>query len=189
MKKLLSVLLALVLMLGCASVLAEATPAESSLETFDFGDFTMTFDADMVGEISDEKVENQVYFQLFPFYDENSAFNPTINCVWNSAVEDLTQIDANEFAAAVMQAMLAQYEAMGLKAENALILMAVPDEQDGKYAISYLAQYTLEGTTLYMMQAVVSDAAFGTYTFTVTFVNLEQAEALTEIVNTIKWTK
>lgn len=33
MKKLLSVLLALVLMLGCASVLAEATPAESNLET------------------------------------------------------------------------------------------------------------------------------------------------------------
>ena len=188
MKKLLSVLLALVLMLGCASVLAEATPAESNLQIIDFGDFTMTLDPDMPGDLFD-KAENQVYFQLFPFYDENAAFNPNINCVWNSAVEDLTQIDANEFATAVMQAMLAQYEAMGLKAENALILMATPDEQDGKYALSYLAQYTLEGTTLYMMQAVVSDAAFGTYTFTVTFTDPTQVDALTEIVNTITWTK
>jgi len=188
MKKLLSVLLALVLMLGCASVLAEATPAESNLETFEFDGFTMTFDADMIGEIYD-KAENQVYFQLFPFYDENAAFTPNINCVWNSAVEDLTQVDANAFAAAVMQAMLAQYEAMGLKAENAKVLLAQPDEQDGKYAISYLAQYDIEGTTLYMMQAVVSDAAFGTYTFTVTFADLMQADALTEIVNTITWTK
>ena len=65
MKKLLSVLLALVLMLGCASVLAEATPAESNLETFEFDGFTMTFDADMAGEIYD-KAENQVYFQLSP---------------------------------------------------------------------------------------------------------------------------
>ncbi len=188
MKKLLSVLLTLVLMLGCASVLAEATPAGSSLETFDFGDFTMTFDADMIGDIY-EKTENEVYFQLFPFYDENAAVNPNINCVWNSTVEDLTQIDANEFAAAVMQAMLAQFEAMGLKAENAKVLLAVPDEQDGKYAISYLAQYDLEGTTLYMMQASVSDAAFGTYTFTVTFADPTQVDALTEIVNTITWTK
>ena len=88
-----------------------------------------------------------------------------------------------------MQAMLAQYEAMGLKAENAKVLLAQPDEQDGKYAISYMAQYDIEGTTLYMMQAVVSDAAFGTYTFTVTFADLMQADALTEIVNTITWTK
>ena len=107
MKKLLSVLLALVLMLGCASVLAEATPAESNLQTFDFGDFTMTLDPDMPGDLFD-KVENQVYFQLFPFYDENAAFNSNINCVWNPAVEDLTKIDANVFAAAVMQAMPAQ---------------------------------------------------------------------------------
>lgn len=188
MKKLLSVLLALVLMLGCASALAEATPAESNLETFEFDGFTMTFDADMIGEIYD-KAENQVYFQLFPFYDENAAFNSNINCVWNPAVEDLTKIDANVFAAAVMQAMPAQYEAMGLKVENAKVLLAQPDEQDGKYAISYMAQYDLEGITLYMMQAVVSDAAFGTYSFTVTFADLTQADALTEIVNTITWTK
>ncbi|MDO4385375.1 MAG: hypothetical protein Q4E18_05180 [Clostridia bacterium] len=188
MKKLLSVLLALVLMLGCASALAEATPAESNLETFEFDGFTMTFDADMIGEIYD-KVENQVYFQLFPFYDENAAFNSNINCVWNSAVEDLTQIDANAFASAVLQAMLPQFEAMGLKAENEKILLATPDEQDGKYAISYLAQYDLEGTTLYMMQAVVSDAAFGTYTFTVTFADPTQVDALGEIMNTIAWTK
>lgn len=188
MKKLLSILLALALMLGCVSALAEATPAESNLETFEFDDFTMTFDADMIGELYD-KVENQVYFQLYPFYDETAAVNSNINCVWSSAVEDLTQVDANAFASTVLSTMMPQFEELGMKAENAMVLLAQPDEQDGKYALSYLAQYDLNGITLYMMQAVVSDAAFGTYTFTVTFADLAEMEALTEIVNTITWTK
>ena len=188
MKKLLSILLALALMLGCVSALAEATPAESNLETFEFDGFTMVFDADMIGEIY-EKAENQVYFQLYPFYDETAAVNANINCVWSSAVEDLTQVDANAFASFVLSTMMPQFEELGMKAENAMVLLAQPDEQDGKYALSYLAQYDLNGVTLYMMQAVVSDAAFGTYTFTVTFSDLAEMEALTEIVNTIKWTK
>ena len=161
---------------------------DAGLITYSFDGFTMTFDADMIGELY-EKTENQVYFQMFPFYDENAAFNPNINCVWNSAEEDLTKIDANTFASAVLQVMLVQYEAMGLKVENAKVLLAMPDEKDGKYAISYLAQYNLENTTLYMIQAVVSDAAFGTYTFTVTLADLTQVDAFGEIMNTIKWTK
>lgn len=160
MKKLLSVLLALVLMLGCASVFAEATPAESNLETFEFDGFTMTFDADMAGEIYD-KAENQVYFQLFPFYDENAAFNSNINCVWNPAVEDLTKIDANVFAAAVMQAMPAQYETMGLKVENAKVLLAQPTSRTASTRSPIWRSTTSKAHPVHDA-AVVSDAAFGT---------------------------
>lgn len=187
MKKLLSILLTLALLLGCASAFAEDSATASNLVDFDFGDFTMTFDADMTGEVY-EKADNEVYFQIFPFYDENAAFTTNINCVWASGTEDLTQIDASEFANSILSAMITQLQDMELNAGNAQVLLAEPDELGGKYALRYLAQYEIEGTTAFLMQMVVSDAAFGTYTFSVTFADPTHLEALVEIVTSIKWT-
>lgn len=187
MKKLLSILLTLALLLGCASAFAEDSATASNLAVYDFGDFTMTFDEDMIGSVY-EKANNEVYFQIFPFYDENATFNTNINCVWSSVTDDLTQIDATEFANSILSAMVAQLQDMEMNAGNAQVLLAEPDELDGKYALCYLAQYELEGITVYLMTVVVSDAAFGSYTFSVTFSDPTLVEALAEIITSVKWT-
>lgn len=187
MKKLLSALLTLALLLGCACASAETQTTETNLALYEFDDFTMTFDADMVGSIY-EKAHNEVYFQLYPFYDENATFTTNINCVWSSSSDDLTQVSATDFANLVLDGMLAQFNELDINAENAQVLLAEPDELDGKYALCYLAQYELEGMTVYLMQVVVSDAAFGTYTFSATFDDPSQVDALAEIVTSVKWT-
>lgn len=188
MKKLLSILLALALMLGCAGVLAEEPTTEVNLAEYDFGDFTMTFDENMEGYIN-EKADNQVYFTLLPNKDENAELAANINCVWSAASEDLTQTTSEAFASLVLSSMEAAYKAQGLSYANPQILLAEDDELDGLHALCYLAQYELEGYTLYIMQIAVSDASFGTYTFTATTANLMDIESLAEIIETVKWVK
>ena len=49
--------------------------------------------------------------------------------------------------------------------------------------------FDIDENTIYMMEFVVSDSAFGTYTFSVGFDDVEQMDSLLDIVNTIIWTK
>ena len=102
---------------------------------------------------------------------------------------DLTKVDANEFANMILRQIPAQFKTKNINVENVLLLLAQPDEIDGKYAISFLSQYDIDENTIYMMEFVVSDSAFGTYTFSVGFDDVEQMDSLLDIVNTIIWTK
>lgn len=185
MKKLLSILLALALVLGCA--FAEGSAVESNLVDYDFGDFTMTFAEDMAGEVYD-LADNQVYFILYPSYDENVEIASSINCVWTAGSEDLTQTTSEDFANLVLGSMETAYKAQGLTFANPQLLAAWDDELDGQHALNYLAQYELEGYVLYIMQVAVSNTSFGTYTFTVTTADLTEMDSLSEIIGTVKWT-
>lgn len=177
MKKLLSVLLALALTLSCVCVFAEDSAAESNLAEFDFGDFTMTFDEDMIGDVY-EKVNNEVYFQIYPLFDEHAEIYSNINCVWSDETPDFTQIDATERANAILDI---------IDFENGAVLMAMPDQLDGKYSLCHLIQYELDGTTVYLIQISVADAAFGCYTFSATFADTTHLETLTDILTSVKW--
>ncbi len=105
MKKLLSVLLALMIMLSCVCAFAENSTVQSNLTEFDFGDFTMTLDEDILGEVY-EKANNEIYFEIYPLFDENAEFHSTINCVWSAETEDFTQVDATEYANVILDGIL-----------------------------------------------------------------------------------
>lgn len=161
---------------------------KSELITYSFDDFIMTFESDMVGHVNERKAY-KAYFKLYPNFDEEADFHQTINCVWSPDVGDLTKVDANEFANMILRQIPAQFKTKNINVENVLLLLAQPDEIDGKYAISFLSQYDIDENTIYMMEFVVSDSAFGTYTFSVGFDDVEQMDSLLDIVNTIIWTK
>ena len=99
----------------------------------------------------------------------------------------IDQADAQEYAETVLEDIVAQVESEDIAIENESVLSAQPDELDGKDALTIQCVYEVEGYTVYMMQIVVSDEAFGTYIFTASYNEPEQEEALLEILNTITW--
>lgn len=181
MKKLLTVLLALMIMLSWVCAFAENSTVQSNLTEFDFGDFTMTLDEDIIGEVY-EKANNEVYFEIYPLFDENAAFHSTINCVWMAETEDYTQVDATEYANAILDGIL---NAVG--ATKGEVLLTMSDQLDGKYSQCYFMRCELDGTTVYLIQMGVSDAAFGSYTFTAGFADKTHIKALIDILYSVKW--
>lgn len=177
MKKLLSVLLALMIMLSCVCAFAENSTVQSNLTEFDFGDFTMTLDEDILGEVY-EKANNEIYFEIYPFFDENVEFHSSINCFWSAEMVDFTQIDATEYANATLDA---------IDAQNGEVLLAMLDRLDGKYSLCHFIRHELDGITVYLIQMSVSDAAFGCYTFTAGFADETHIKALTDILYSVKW--
>lgn len=181
MKKLLSVLLALMIMLSCVCAFAENSTVQSNLTEFDFGDFTMTLDEDILGEVY-EKANNEIYFEIYPLFDENAEFHSTINCVWSAETEDFTQVDATEYANVILDGIL-----NAMDATNGEVLLAMSDWLDGKYSQCHFIRYELDGTTMYLIQMRVSDAAFGYYAFTAAFTDETHIKALTDILYSVKW--
>ena len=96
MRKFLLVLMALCLaVLPC---LAEsAAPAETAapVETidYDFGDFTLTFPAEMPGEIADEITSGAPFVTLYQMDDLEDAFSSNLNVVWTEDASDLSAAD------------------------------------------------------------------------------------------------
>ena len=190
MKKWIAAFLAALILLSGICVSAEsaenADETASELDTFNFGDFLMTFATDMAG-ITYDKTDGQVWFMLYPDYDESATVHPNINVVWSETIQNLTQADAQEYAETVLEDIVAQVESEDIAIENESVLSAQPDELDGKDALTIQCVYEVEGYTVYMMQIVVPDEAFGTYIFTASYNEPEQEEALLEILNTITW--
>jgi hypothetical protein len=190
MKKWIAAFLAAWILLSGICVSAEsagdADETASGLDTFDFGDFFMTFDANMVG-ITYDKADGQMWFILYPDYDESAMVHPNINVAWTETVLDPIMMDAQEYAEGVLEGMAASMESAGIAIENEEVLSAQPDELDGKDTITIQCVYEMEGYTVYTIQIVVPDEAFGTYFFTATYFDQEQEEALLEILNTITW--
>lgn len=194
MKKLFALVLSLIMAFTCVSALAQT--AESSLMTYDFGDFTMDFDENMPGNIVD-KADNQVFFTLYPNYSTENLFNSNIIIVWGKASEDLSACDPTATCNVIVEKAASGMNAQNVATANAQILSAEMDELGGKAALSLLytmdVDYTALGvdlkTMLYFAQAIVSDAAFGTYTFTITTDNYDDLVSSIGIMNTIVWAK
>ena len=198
MKKLTALLLTLMLLLGCVSALAE-TATETAWMTLEFDDFTIEIPEDIAGETADSIEDGAVFMILYPNYDENASFATNINFVWSSAVQDLSAVDAATVGQQIMTTAYAQYNEYGITTANETLVSAAMDEVGGKPALSLMysadCDYTaLGGTqlTLYTVQAIVSDAAFGTYTITVSipadYINdADMMTLIEQITNSIQW--
>ena len=192
MRKLISVLLALVLLLASAAF------AEETWMEYDFGGFTMAFPIDIIGTVSEEIVENEPFLYLFQDYDENAIFNKNLNCVWNSGVDNISAVDPEEFAQMILPQMVAAFEQSGLSVHGAEVLAAVHDEHKGEPCLSAIYACILDYSAfggpaefvLYTLQSMVSNEAFGgTYTFTISTDDIESTQLLMEIMDTINWNK
>ena len=186
--------LAAILMILCLTPFAAL--AEGNMITYDFGDFTMDFSEDMIGEIN-EKEENQVFFVLYPDYQEENLFDNSFTCVWSEAAEDYSQEDPAQIGQEILNQTVAAMKAQHIGIENEMLIAAAMDEHEGKPALaiifSYDADYTDAGidlkTTLYTMQSYVSDIDFGSYVFSIVVDHFEDAEQIMEMMNTIHWTQ
>ena len=198
MRKFLLVLMALCLaVLPC---LAEgAAPSESAapVETidYDFGDFTLTFPAEMPGEIADEITSGAPFVTLYQMDDLEDAFSSNLNVVWSESVVDLASQDPAAYAQAVVDASVAMMEQQNVAVANPTVLGASMDEIGGKAALSVMysmdVDYTNAGldlqTTLTWVQGIVSEEGLGTYTFTITTDNVDGCQSLVDIVNSTVW--
>ncbi len=197
MRKLFALFLALCLIpvVALAQTADPEGAAESEIITYDFGGFTMDIPADIQGQIV-EPVSGQIFFQLYPDYNETESFHKNITCVWMDAYEDLTQVDPAAFAQVGVTSALTSLRLQGIAIENEQILGAVLDEHEGKPAMSYVismdADYTALGldlkTTLYTAVFTISDENLGTYSFSINVTNPTDIDVIVaEMMNTIKW--
>lgn len=168
--------------------------AQGELITYDFGDFTMEFDSEIIGQIG-EKVDGQVYFQLYPTYDETALFNSSMSCVWSATTFEVTAFEPAAYANLVLAQTQQLLESQNIVVTNPTVITAMLDEQDGRPAIAYIHSMDLDYTnagydlqmTLYTIQGVVPTEDIGVYAFTVSCDDLENADALLALMDTIKW--
>ena len=189
MRKFLLVLMALCL--AVVPALAETTePA-----TVDFGAFTLTFPAEMQGQVAEEIVENEAFVTLYQMDDMEDSFASNLNVVWNESVVDLAAQDPAAYAQAIVDASVAMMEQQNVAVANPTVLGASMDEIGGKAALSMMnsmdVDYTNAGLdlqiTLTFVQGIVSEEGLGTYTFTISTDNVDGCQPLVDIVNSTVW--
>ena len=84
---------------------------------------------------------------------------------------------------------------MGVEITNPKVLVAEYDELDDQRALSFVVSMDMDYSplgldyqgTLYTLQAVVPIEGVGTYTFTIGTDDLEGAQMLMEIVDSVRW--
>ena len=190
MRKAIATLLVFLLLAGVAGY------AEAALIDYDFGDFTVSLPEDTDVYFEDQIVSNVPFAYFYQDYNENAVFNKNLNILWTDEVLDLNTIEPTSFAQHLMEATVDQYGQMGLAPTNASLLIADFDEQDGKPGFAYMYTITLDYTaygaaeqyTLYVLQGMIPDEAFGgTYTITLTTDDLEDSQLLLDISDSIVW--
>ncbi|MBQ9264716.1 MAG: hypothetical protein IJ189_11010 [Clostridia bacterium] len=175
MKKFTALLLAWLLLMGCAAALAQAAPAATPIS---FGDFSMTLDPNMAGQLGD-KTENGILMTLYPAYNEIGDSSTNFNSVWNSTITDIgawTQQDMTSYFNTVNGQLASAYQEQNLVLKDFSISGSTFREIDGLTALVYTMVSTVDFSgygeqykgmvlQMYQLQAVVS-GKFGTYTFT-----------------------
>lgn len=185
MKKLLSLVLFLMLLTVCA--FAETEAAE--LYTIDFGTFTMDLAENDYYEVAEEMTANTVYAIIYPNYDPTATTFDNINITWmDMDIAPVIQLaGAEPYAKLVLEAAAPQYEAMGIKMNNAEVLSAI-FEENVYVTISYCElDYAGAGvdlvSPLYQMQVYFCQGEGGSYVFTFSSTSMEQLEALSAYVD------
>ena len=190
MRKLFSLALAVCLALSVAAF-AETS---AQLVTYDFGDFTIDFPADIMGSIG-EPVNGQVFAIFYENYDEAAPFNANLNLVWNEDADDLSAIDPVATGNMILQQTCVQVDAMGAQTSNPMLLAATVDSFNGKPALlvafSYDVDYSGVGldyqTTLYTAQIIASEEGLGTYAFSETVEDLNGTPILDAMIESVVW--
>lgn len=166
-----------------------AVPCFAEDSAHDFGHFTIHFPEDMTTDIAEEITEDVPFFTL----SLNDHPISILNGTWLSACEDLTQVDPDVRAQERLDGVVAAYKQAGVAVDNPKIIGAALGEQDGKPALMLIVSVDLTfpdaevQMTQYVIQGIVSDEAFGTYLFTINTDDLEAAQPLMEVMDTIDW--
>lgn len=194
MKKWTALFLALLLTLP-ALALAEAAPA---YEPLNFGDFNMAIDPDMAYTGGSEKKAGEPWLMLYPLYTEdNQDTTANFNIVWSEetvSVGDFTDSDKDAYIADLRQAVTAEYAAYGFTLSDFSVPYIGVEKMDGRDALVYImvTDLTYEDTpiSVYQLQAIVSDAAFGTYHFTGSAISMEQLnDVIAPLFDSITWNR
>ena len=190
MRKMISLLLALMMLCGAAF----AEDAENLL-VLEYPDFTIAIPKDAVGNAADAIESNVPFLRVYQDYDPEAVFSNNLNVVWNQDVLDLDAATPLAMAQEALSYAMLQHELVGLKAENARVLLAEYDEHDGQRALSFIVSMDLDYSTLglyysctmYTLQAVVPIEGVGTYSFTIGTDDMEGSQMLLDIVNSVRW--
>lgn len=190
MKKLVSLLLTIALLLTAVSAFAE-TAADTKVQTLNFGDFSMDIDPEMKGDLG-EKADNQVYLILYPLYNETGDQSTNFNAVWTEAGQELTEDLTDTTAQTIVAGVSEQLTAVGYTVTGSELLASQFTELGGLpcIALVYSVDLDVSGTacTLYYEQGIVSDAELGTWTFTGTTQSTDLLmEAIDPLFDAISW--
>ena len=168
--------------------------ASANTATKDFGDFSIDLDPGMPCQ-ENQKAESAVLFVLYPAYNAIGDTATNFNAVWSSNVTDLTTYrdsDREVFTRMLEGEITAQYQAVGFTMTDFSVSDIGLLSIGGKPALVYQMTYSLANEdysgSLIQRQAVVSDPAFGTYTFTGTAKTPELMETyLASLFEAISW--
>ncbi len=167
---LLAFLLAVLMLLSCASALGEAGPGKK-----DYSDFTLTWPANSYLK-DGVKEEGQVMFTVLPDYDASSNAHPNLNAVWSKEVLDYSTLTDDILVSVAEQSLnnyLSTIEAQAFIVENSKVVMAEMTTLSGKTAYTYMyamdVDYSKLGldlkASIFSKQYLVSDPSFKTYFF------------------------
>lgn len=197
MRKLCSLLLALMLIAGCAALAEGSDSHEGGFVRHDFGHFSLTIPADAMGNITEEITANEPFLTIYENYDGNALFNKSLDCVWNENLIDFTAVDPAAYAQNVLDTLVSQFTSFGIGISDAVVLEPIFEEQGGADMFSCMlymyVDYTAVGidlkTPTYTLLAMMSDEAVGgSYSFTITTDDLDGTTMLFNVLDSIEWT-
>ena len=190
MRKLLIALIVFSLALAAVGALA----AGVNNTRHDFGDFSLMFPDDEVLQM-DEKTSGEVYFSILSPSTSASDFTNNLNCVWGPEKFDLSGVNPQLLLDSQMAGIEGQFEAYGIALTNLNGIRAERIGLGGRDAVilaySYDVDYTGMGidlkASLICMSVMVSDPAFGNYTFTITSTNQAGLEEFSTVLDSLIW--
>lgn len=190
MRKLLALLLAL--MMFCSAAMAEEN---ENLIALDYEHFVIAIPKDAMGNATNTIENNVPFLVVYQDYDPNAVFCSSLNVVWNQDVLKMDEATPEAFAQEALSYAALQHSLVGVEITNPKVLVAEYDELDDQRALSFVVSMDMDYSplgldyqgTLYTLQAVVPVEGVGTYTFTIGTDDLENAQMLTEIVDSVRW--
>lgn len=186
MKKLLSVLLSLMLLMPAAAL---AQTAEETV-TVDFDDFTLELGANDVYETG-EKVSNKVLVQVYADYDPNAGMADNFNIVWSDGdiTVALDEVGIEAYARAMMEGTAGELESMGLALPEYRLIDVVYENGVASVCTYMIVDYSGIGypiqTAMYQLQVYLPQPDASTYVITFTSATEEGLNRLTGYLDAI----
>ena len=177
MKKIFALLLALCLLCLSASALAETVTEEKALE---LDGFSLILEPGEYYAVADEKVANQIYVQVAPYYGDGDN-STNYNAVWAGEPFEMTVDEMKAQAAEIESAIRSSFEAYGITVSS--FAMSDPYEATISGVDCIVVEYTLDidvyGQTMTAYEREIVVGSIG-YTFTLSAASQELLEKVTQ---------
>ena len=196
MKKIASLVLVCCLMFSTAALAQTAT-----IETLDFGDFTLDMDPSTPGSV-EEKTDGQIFIQAYPAYLPAGDESTNFNVVWTGSDSTdygaLTDAQQLLFISSVWTHAQNGFKDMGIEATDFETLDHGITEIGGRKALFFVSSMTIDYSGMgaqyqglvrkIYQKAIVVNGPFGTYTFTASADSVEKIEAYVQpLWDTLRW--